>query len=244
MAFYLEELTIRLATGVSQFPPDDRQALAQFLVAAQQPDGGFSGREGGSDLYYTSFALRGLAILGELQGDIADRCAAYLIDQLQGEVANVDFFSQFSCKIYIEDLYHTLSSFDYFSPEDGFTYQTVFDYLLPYTQNTRFDIILSWDIFNYLERDEFKSLISHLGNFCNKGTLLFSLISTLKHIPEKPTTFRIQDQESLQYQAGSTVLRPCPRYQQTDLNHLMPHFRVCNSFLLRNGFKEYLLVYE
>ena len=158
--------------------------------------------------------------------------------------ANVDFFSQFSCKIYIEDLYHTLSSFDYFSPEDGFTYQTVFDYLLPYTQNTRFDIIMSWDIFNYLERDEFKSLISHLGNFCNKGTLLFSLISTLKHIPEKPTTFRIQDQASLQYQAGSTVLRPCPGYQQTDLNHLMPHFRVCNSFLLRNGFKEYLLVYE
>jgi len=93
MAFYLEELTIRLATGVSQFPPDDRQALAQFLVAAQQPDGGFSGREGGSDLYYTSFALRGLAILGELQGDIADRCAAYLVNQLQGEVANVDFFS-------------------------------------------------------------------------------------------------------------------------------------------------------
>ena len=91
MAFYLEELTIRLATGVSQFPPDDRRVLAQFLIAAQQPDGGFSGREGGSDLYYTSFALRGLAILGELQGDLADRCAAYLINQLQGQVANIDF---------------------------------------------------------------------------------------------------------------------------------------------------------
>ncbi len=158
--------------------------------------------------------------------------------------ANVDFFSQFSCKIHIEDLYHTLSSFDFFSPEDGFTYQTVFEYLLPYTHNTQFDVILSWDIFNYLEREEFESLISHLGHFCNKGTLLFSLISTLKHIPEKPTIFRIQDQETLQYQTGSTVLRPCPGYQQTDLNHLMPRFRVCNSFLLRNGFKEYLFVYE
>lgn len=158
--------------------------------------------------------------------------------------ANVDFFSQFSCKIYIEDLYHTLNSFDYFSPEDGFTYQAVFEYLLPYTHNTRFDIIMAWDIFNYLERDEFKSLISHLGNFCHKGTLLFSLISTRKHIPEKPTTFRIVDQENLQYQIGSSVLRLCPGYQQTDLNHLMPHFRVCNSFLLRNGFKEYLFVYE
>ena len=103
---------------------------------------------------------------------------------------------------------------------------------------------MAWDIFNYLERDEFKSLITHLGNFCHKGTLLFSLISTRKHIPEKPTTFRIVDQENLQNQIESSVLRLCPGYQQTDLNHLMPHFRVCNSFLLRNGFKEYLFVYE
>lgn len=93
MAFYLEELTVRLATGIGQFPQDDRRQLADFLITAQQPDGGFAGREGGSDLYYTSFALRGLAILGELHGDLAARCAGYLRQQLQGEVANVDFFS-------------------------------------------------------------------------------------------------------------------------------------------------------
>ena len=93
MAFYLEELTVRLATGIGQFPQDDRLQLADFLITAQQPDGGFAGREGGSDLYYTSFALRGLAILGELHGDLAACCAGYLQQQLQGEVANVDFFS-------------------------------------------------------------------------------------------------------------------------------------------------------
>lgn len=157
---------------------------------------------------------------------------------------NVDFFSQFPCKIYIEDLYHTLNSFDFFSPEDGFTYKTVFEYLLPYTHNTRFDIIMGWDVFNYLERDEFRSLVSHLGNFCYKGTLLFSLISTRKHIPEKPTTFKILDQESLQYQTQSSVLRSCPVYEQSDLDNLMPNFHACNSFILRNGFKEYLFVYE
>lgn len=153
---------------------------------------------------------------------------------------NVDFFSQFSCKVYIEDFYRTLTSFDYLSPEDGVSYQAVFEYLLPYRRNTRFDIILSWDIFNYLERDEFKALIRHLGRFCHKGTLLFALISTSKFIPEKPTTFRILDQKRLIYETNSSVLRQCPTYQQTDLNELMPDFRVRNSFLLRNGFKEYL----
>jgi len=158
--------------------------------------------------------------------------------------ANVDFFSQFPCKIYIEDLYRTLASFDYFSPEDGFTPQDVFEYLLPYGESTRFDVIMGWDIFNYLERDEFSSLIAHLAKYCRKGTLIFSLISTLKHIPEKPTTFRILNQEQLLYQVNSSVLKTCPKYQQTDLNHLMPNFRVCNSFLLRNGFKEYLFTCE
>ena len=157
---------------------------------------------------------------------------------------NVDFFSQFSCKVYIEDFYRTLTSFDFFSPEDGFSYKAVFEYLLPYKQNTRFDIILSWDLFNYLEREEFQSLISHLGHFCHKGTLLFALISTLKYIPEKPTTFRIRNRKSLLYETNSTVLRQCPRFQQTDLNQLMPNFRVCNSFLLRNGFKEYLFAHK
>jgi len=153
---------------------------------------------------------------------------------------NVDFFSQFSCKVYIEDFYRTLTSFDYLSPEDGVSYQAVFEYLLPYRRNTRFDIILTWDIFNYLERDEFQALIRHLGRFCHKGTLLFALIATSKLIPEKPTTFKILDQKRLIYETNSSVLRQCPTYQQTDLNELMPDFRVRNSFLLRNGFKEYL----
>jgi hypothetical protein len=157
---------------------------------------------------------------------------------------NVDFFSQFTCKIYIEDLHQTLTSFDFLSPEDGFSYEAVFEYLFPYWKNTRFDVIMSWDIFNYLEPDEFDHLVRHLIQFCQTGTLLFALISTLKHIPERPTTFRILDPRHLLYQTNSRVLRSCPRYQQTDLNRLMSHFRVRNSFLLRNGFKEYLFVCE
>jgi len=58
--------------------------------------------------------------------------------------ANVDFFSQFSCKVYIEDFYRTLTSFDYLS-EGELSYQAVFEYLLPYQKNTRFDIILGWE---------------------------------------------------------------------------------------------------
>jgi geranylgeranyl transferase type-2 subunit beta len=93
MLTYLEELTIRLAHGVSALPQATRQRHARWLAAQQQPDGGFAGREGGSDLYYTGFALRSLAVLGELDGPLAQRAAAFLQQKLSGQETIIDFLS-------------------------------------------------------------------------------------------------------------------------------------------------------
>jgi geranylgeranyl transferase type-2 subunit beta len=93
MTAYLEQLTIRIAEGVGLLPETTRAQQTQYFLAAQKPDGGFGGREGGSDLYYTGFALRGLAVLGELYGPVAERAAAFLQSRLGGQESIVDFFS-------------------------------------------------------------------------------------------------------------------------------------------------------
>ncbi len=90
---YLEDLTLRLAAGIAALPDATRARHSQYLLAAQREDGGFAGREGGSDLYYTGFALRGLALLGELYGPPAERAAALLRSRLGGQESIVDFFS-------------------------------------------------------------------------------------------------------------------------------------------------------
>lgn len=90
---YLAALTVRLATGIGQLPAATRARHAAYLRNAQCEDGGFAGREGGSDLYYTGFALRGLAILGELEGAVAERAAAFLTSRLDKRESIVDFFS-------------------------------------------------------------------------------------------------------------------------------------------------------
>lgn len=52
---------IRLARGGAQLlDAPARDEIARFLLAQQQPDGGFRGPAGGSDLYYTLFALAAL----------------------------------------------------------------------------------------------------------------------------------------------------------------------------------------
>src|SRR5262245_65043454 len=93
MVNYLEDLTLRLAAAVAELPEDLRARHAKYLLAAQREDGGFAGREGSSDLYYTGFALRSLAMLGELYGPPAERAAAFLRSRLAGEESIVDFLA-------------------------------------------------------------------------------------------------------------------------------------------------------
>ncbi|MEX2175925.1 MAG: prenyltransferase/squalene oxidase repeat-containing protein [Pirellulaceae bacterium] len=93
MPSYLERLTLRLAAGIATLPVETRARHAHYLLDAQRDDGGFAGREGGSDLYYTGFALRGLALLGELYGPPADKAATFLRSRLGGQESIVDFFS-------------------------------------------------------------------------------------------------------------------------------------------------------
>jgi geranylgeranyl transferase type-2 subunit beta len=90
---YLLRLTLRLADGVSRLPPEVCRRHTHYLRTAQNADGGFSGRAGGSDLYYTGFALRGLAVLGELTPQICEKAAGFLRSSLQEQAAVIDFFS-------------------------------------------------------------------------------------------------------------------------------------------------------
>jgi geranylgeranyl transferase type-2 subunit beta len=93
MPNYLENLTIRLATGAAELDETVRRRHAEYLRSVQRPDGGFAGREGDSDLYYSGFALRSLSILGELYGPVAERAAAFLKSRVTGHESVIDLLS-------------------------------------------------------------------------------------------------------------------------------------------------------
>src|SRR5687767_12969600 len=115
MPTYLESLTLRLAEGIAELPEEFRARQVKYLLAAQREDGGFAGREGGSDLYYTGFALRSLAMLGELYGPPAERAAAFLRSRLKGQESIVDFFSL----LYGGELLRNAAGIDIFQEADA-----------------------------------------------------------------------------------------------------------------------------
>ena len=104
LSAYLQNLTIRLAQGVGRLPEPVRELHTNYFLSAQRDDGGFGGREGDSDLYYTTFAMRGLSILGELYGETANRIETYLKPKLKSHQTIVDFFLVVLCSELAEGL--------------------------------------------------------------------------------------------------------------------------------------------
>jgi geranylgeranyl transferase type-2 subunit beta len=100
MSAYLQALNERLAAALATLPGEVRQRHARFIADQQNTDGGFRGRDTESDLYYTGFGLRGLAVLDALTPDICHRAATYLRGCLTKQTSVVDFFSfLYSCVI-------------------------------------------------------------------------------------------------------------------------------------------------
>jgi len=90
---YLADVIFRLNIAARRLPETLRRRHAEYLLARQRPDGGFAGRAGASDLYYTGFALRGLVLLSALDRDRAERAGQFLRDQLDHQLPLVDFLS-------------------------------------------------------------------------------------------------------------------------------------------------------
>ncbi len=90
---YLAGLDSKISAGLSGLDGVFRRARAQYVRSRQADDGGFCGRVGNSDIYYTDFALRALSAI-EPDSDSLGRAARYL-ESLSGPPKNtVECFSR------------------------------------------------------------------------------------------------------------------------------------------------------
>ena len=90
---YLSRLEQELAAGVPELPTSFRAKQLRYVLSEQQTDGGFAGRQPGSDLYYTNFAVRILALLDAPGAGPWCRTGRYLRHAVQNLRDLVDCFS-------------------------------------------------------------------------------------------------------------------------------------------------------
>lgn len=90
---YLLTLADRIARGLGRIPDVELQPHREFILSQQTVSGGFRGREGDADLYYTGFAVRALAVTGGLPDESRDLLSSFLQQQDPAACGTIDLLS-------------------------------------------------------------------------------------------------------------------------------------------------------
>jgi len=158
--------------------------------------------------------------------------------------ANVEFFSRFAGRLSIADFHGSLTADETLAVRFHERPTAVLPELLPPPEDKRerHDVVLVWDLFNYLTRQQMQAVGDHLGRLTRPGAHLLALVATVAEIPAEPRIYRIEEARTLRYTTAGSRPRKSPRWAPAELGRSLPHFTVDRSYLLRHGVQEYLML--
>lgn len=103
------------------------------------------------------------------------------------------------------------------------------------------DIVLCWDLLNYLDRPALKTLMKAVAGRAVRGAKVHALLAySSPEMPAAPCHYLPTEDHHLSVVPVTTERRPSPRYSPEDLARSMPAYRMDRAMLLRNGMQEYL----
>jgi hypothetical protein len=150
----------------------------------------------------------------------------------------VDFFGQRNCRLFIEDL--DLEALRLQLENETCTDSNLFTDILGIGRPAQLDLILAWDLFNFLTPPAIAKLVNRFEPFCTENTLLYILTYNRETMPAVPGSFWIQEKGVVNCLLSESETLSNPRRSPRELERMMPGFQMAHSFLLQNGLQEYL----
>jgi len=148
-----------------------------------------------------------------------------ILDLGQMNNKNFAFFSRFDCKLFVEDIAPSLDKINGGADID--------ECLLNYGEQTKFDAIFAWDIFNYLDLSQLGRLIERIKKNCKPDTLLHVISYTGKSIAESPLHFGLHEGNSLDISHAKLAPRKFPQYSAFELLSHLPQFIAQDTWMAR-----------
>ena len=152
----------------------------------------------------------------------------------------IGLMSQYPCRLDIADLPDSLERLQgpFEHPDD---LAAVVDTVLPRRQEEPIDIVLCWDVLNYLPKAALAAVMAGIAARARPGARAHALIYySDTHMPEQPGTFVPLPDCSLVNNFAAPASREAPRYTPDDLTRAMPAYRIERAMLLGNGMQEFL----
>jgi hypothetical protein len=107
-----------------------------------------------------------------------------------------------------------------------------------------FNLILTWDVFNYLAPGRAEALMRVIARLSRADAQLHAIVHCTDTMPAVPARYRIVDEKFLAYEPITTEVRGTPDLPPAEVEKLLAGFRVEHSFVLRHGVREYVAVRE
>jgi len=183
-------------------------------------------------------ATIGAPLLRSLIEPLAEDRRWRILDLGAARPETLDLLSGFRCRVDIADLTEEVERHSGSSAPHAL----VDDIVLPLVRDPEpADIVLCWDLLNYLDRNALSRLMAQIAARCRAGALVHALIVYSERVMhDQPGQYALVDAGTLLDRARSPGTRPAPRYSTEALSLAMPDYTVERVRLLVNGMQEYL----
>ncbi len=180
----------------------------------------------------------GMAVLSD---ELAKRRVESILDLGTSLNENLEYLSRFCENISIRDLVGAGSV------EPEVPRATLFEIDVESSAldvDTRFDVVLLWDLLHYVKRSQSERFVTRLTHLCRPDALVLLMASGSTPIPLTPLRLKIRDHDHLTYEVTGERRSDAPHFTPRGVEQIMQGFRPVRFFQLRNGLQEFLFRYE
>lgn len=172
-------------------------------------------------------------------GSLDEASRFVVLDLGRARTETIAAFSGYRCRLEIGDIADGIEALN--AEAEAKTLREKVEALLPAKRREPIDLVLCWDLLNYLSRPALALLMDSIAARGRRGMLAHCLVFySAPQMPAKPGCWVPLDPSRLINVAPAPAVRKAPRYTPEDLGLCMPRYTVERARLLRNGMQEYL----
>lgn len=162
-----------------------------------------------------------------------------VLDLGAAETQTIAFFGRYRCRMDIADIGDGIEALN--ADRDAETLPARAESLLTRRHAEPTDLVLCWDLLNYLEPTALAALTTAIGERARSGALMHALIAySESSMPVSPGRYVPLEDGRLQDLAPPRAERPARRYTPDDLRRHLPGCQIERARLLANGMQEFL----
>jgi hypothetical protein len=168
------------------------------------------------------------------------RPGASVLDLGPALAANVAFFEALGARLRIADLDASLEEVELLAAPPA-TWAARLPELLPFAEGETFDLVLAWDLPNYLGRERWPAVARHIIARLARSGAFHLLVRVGADMPARPCRYRILERGTISEEPLTATRIPAPRTPHAEVEKLHPGLVAPRSHLGKHGVQEYVL---